>query len=79
MLFVLECTYIVRSYMVFCNYQILLEPSAVRGIYIYRSSIRIQRRRLEEDLVRDSFRERLTLDIALYQDYLIVLLFDCRF
>ena len=27
----------------------------------------------------DSFRERLTLDIALYQDYLIVLPFDCRF
>ena len=34
---------------------------------------------LRGDLVGDSFRERLMLDIALYQDYLIVLLFDCRF
>ena len=27
--------YIVRSYMVFCNYRILLELSAAIGIYIY--------------------------------------------
>ena len=45
--------------------------------YINTDSVRIGGLRL--DLVEDSFRERLTLDIALYQDYLIVLPFDCLF
>ena len=35
--------------------------------------------RMRGEILRDLFRERLTLNIALYQDYLIVLLFDCRF
>ena len=45
------------------------------------NSVRLEfvQRRLELDSEIFVQRERLTLDIALYQDYLIVLLFDCRF
>ena len=40
MLFVLERTFIVGTYMVFCYYRILLESSAAIGIY--RSWIQIK-------------------------------------
>ena len=50
-----------------------------RSRFLYLPYINTDSVRLRLDLVGDSFRERLTLDIALYQDYLIVLPFDCLF
>ena len=50
------------------------------SVLIYKGNVAEEEIELEIRSERlELYSERLTLDIALYQDYLIVLLLDCRF